>query len=178
MIAFSDREKLVVILGVVFLVVFFGYQLVIDPVFEKRQTLAQVLHQKQAAFDEMVLLQQQYASVSSVFDTRVHALANREKGFSLFAFLDSQAQDSGVKTNVAYMQPFSKEIEKSSYTLETVKFKLADVYLKELVNFLYRIESSENAVAISSLSLNKTGANKEKLDAIIEARTLMVKENS
>ncbi len=178
MIAFSDREKLVVILGAAFLVVFFGYQLVIAPVFEKRQTLTQVLHRKQAALDEMVLLQQQYASVSSVFDTRAHALTNREKGFSLFAFLDSQAQQSGVKTNVAYMQPFSKEIEKTSYSLETVKFKLADVYLKELVNFLHRIASSENAVTITSLSLNKTGVNKEKLDAIIEAQTLMVKENS
>ena len=177
MIALSGREKLVVILGAAFLVVFFGYQMVIAPVFEKRQTLTQVLHQKKAALDEMVLLQQQYNAVSSSFDVRAQALADREKGFSLFAFLDSQAQQSGVKANVAYMQPFSKEIENASYTLETVKFKLAEVYLKELVDFLIRIESSDNGVAITSLSLNKTGADKEKLDAIIEAQTLMKKEN-
>lgn len=177
MIALSGREKLVVMLGAAFVVVFFGYQLVIAPVFEKRQTLTQVLHQKQTALEEMVLLQQQYTSVSSSFDTRAQALADREKGFSLFAFLDFQAQQSGVKTNVAYMQPFSKEIENASYTIETVKFKLAEVYLKELVDFLHRIESSDNGVAITALSLNKTGTNKEKLDAIIEAQTLMVKEN-
>ncbi len=177
MIALSGREKLVVIAGAAFLLVFFGYQLVIAPVFEKRQTLSQVLQQKQTALDEMVLLQQQYTSVSSSFDARAQALADREKGFSLFAFLDSRAQQSGVKTNVAYMQPFSKEIENASYTIETVKFKLVEVYLKELVDFLHRIESSDNGVAITALSLNKTGADKEKLDAIIEAQTLMVKDN-
>lgn len=177
MIALSGREKLVVIAGAAFLVIFFGYQLVIAPVFEKRRTLSQVLHQKQAALDEMVLLQQQYTSVSTSFDTRAQALADREKGFSLFAFLDSRAQQSGVKTNVAYMQPFSKEMENASYTIETVKFKLAEVYLKELVDFLHRIESSDNGVAIIALSLNKTGTEKEKLDAIIEAQTLMKKEN-
>ena len=164
-------------LGAAFAVVFFGYQLVVAPVFENRRTLTQVLQHKQAALDEMVLLQQQYAGVSSSFDTRAQALADREKGFSLFAFLDSQAQHSGVKTNVAYMQPFSKEMENASYTLETVKFKLAEVYLKELVDFLHRIESSDNGVAITALSLNKTGADKDKLDAVIEAQTLMKKDN-
>lgn len=177
MIALSGREKLVVMLGAAFAVVFFGYQLVVAPVFENRRTLTQVLQHKQAALDEMVLLQQQYAGVSSSFDTRAQALADREKGFSLFAFLDSQAQHSGVKTNVAYMQPFSKEMENASYTLETVKFKLAEVYLKELVDFLHRIESSDNGVAITALSLNKTGADKDKLDAVIEAQTLMKKDN-
>ena len=33
--------------------------------------------------------------------------------FSLFSFLDSQARESNVKANVAYMKPFTKKIEKS-----------------------------------------------------------------
>ncbi|MCD4675060.1 MAG: general secretion pathway protein GspM, partial [Desulfobacula sp.] len=82
----------------------------------------------------------------------------------------------GVKENVAYMKPFTKKLETSLYILATVKVKLKEVYLKELVDFLYHIESSKNGVTITSLSLSKAGKEKVKLDAVVETQTLMQKE--
>ncbi len=174
----SKREKNVLIFGIIFVVLFLGFQLGVAPVFEKRDTLRRILNEKQAALEEMVKLQQQYLAVSNNSDIKTRVSINREKDFSLFSFLDDQAQQSGVKENVAYMKPFTKKLEKSLYTLATVKVKLKEVYLKELVDFLYHIESSKNGVTITSLSLSKAGKEKVKLDAVIETQTLMQKDKA
>lgn len=177
MLNLSKREINVLIAGITFVVLFFGYQFGIVSIIEKRDNLNRILDEKQSAIENMVLLQQKVAAVSNSFDAKTQALATRKKDFSLFTFLDSQAQLSGVKENVAYMKPFTKELEGSPYTIATVKIKLKEVYLKELVKFLYLIESSKNGVGITSFSLSKTGKNK-MLDAVIETQTLTQKDKA
>jgi general secretion pathway protein M len=172
----SKREINVLTGGGVFLIVFTAAQFVYSPAIEKRDTLERVLSQKQISLEEMDLLQQKFQAVSNQFDTETSTISNRGESFSLFSFLDSQAQQSGVKGNVDYMKPGTKEIENSMYAIASVKLKLQDLYLKELVDFLYRIESFKNGVRITSLSLTKAGKEKTKIDAMIETQTLMLKE--
>lgn len=172
----SNREKNVLFSGAVFLVLFFGFQLGIAPVFKNQGNLNRILIEKQTALEEMLDLQQQYFSVSNNFDTKNQDLTNREKNFSLFSFLDALAQQSGVKENVAYMKPFTKELDNSGFRLSTVKVKLNTVYLKELIDFIFLIEASQNGVAITSLSLSKAGKDKVTLDAVIETQTLIPRD--
>ena len=94
----------------------------------------------------------------------------------MFSFLDAEAQKGGLKDKVAYMTPSSKKMEKSAYSTDTVKFKLTEVYLKELMDLLCHIETSENGVTITALLLTKTGKNNDRLDAVIETETLMLKD--
>jgi general secretion pathway protein M len=173
---FSKREINVLLFGTLFVVLFFGYQFGIVGVLDKRDNLKRILTQKQAALEEMVMLQQQFLAVSNNFDIKTQVLANRKPDFSLFSFLDAQAQQSNVKENVAYMKPFTKKLENSLYALETVKVNLKEVYLKDLVDFLYHIESSKNGVTINSLSLFTTGKEKLMLDAVIKTQTMMLKD--
>jgi len=173
---FSNREKYVLISGVSFLLLFFGIRLGILPIFEKRDNYERILKEKQIALEEMMTLQHQFQAVSSDFDTRKKILSNRKEGFSLFSFLDAEAQKGGLKDKVAYMTPSSKKMEKSAYSTDTVKFKLTEVCLKELMDLLYHIETSENGVTITALLLTKTGKNNDRLDAVIETETLMLKD--
>ncbi len=172
---FSKREINILIFGITFVVLFFGFNFGIAPVFEKRTNLTRILIEKQAAIAKMTAQQEQFLMASNNLDTKERILSTRKKSFSLFSFLDSQARLSGVKENVAYMKPFTKNLEKSDYILATVKVKLKEVYLKELVDFLSKIESSKNGVSITSLSLTKAGKAKVKLDAVIETQTVMLK---
>ncbi len=174
----SKREINVLTFGAVFTFLFLVSQFVVSPVLDKRDNLERILAEKQIALEEMILEQVHYNALSKNFDVRKEALINREKQFSLFPFLDSRAEKSGVKENVAYMKPFTKQIENASYKVESVKVKLRGVYLKELMDFLYLIENSKNAVAITSLSLSKAGKEKIKLDAVIETETLMLKNGA
>lgn len=178
MFNFSKREINVLTIGSIFLIVFVAVQFIYSPMIDKRNNLKRILAQKQTSLKEMVSLQQQFLAVSNNFDTQADLIINRKKGFSLFSLLDTQAQQSGVKENVAYMKPITKKIENSVYSLAIVQVSLKQVYLKELVDFLYRIEASNNGVTITSLSLTKAGKEETKLDAIIEAQTPMPMEKS
>lgn len=173
---YSKREKYVLISGGIFLILFFGLQYGIFPLFEKRENYQRILKEKQIAYTEMMDLQQKYQAVSSEFDSRKKALSGRKEGFSLFSFLDAEAQKGGLKEKVAYMTPSSKKIENTPYTMDSVKFKLTEVYLRELMALLQRIESPENGVSITALLLNKTGKDNDRLDAVIETETMMLKD--
>ncbi|MCD4736129.1 MAG: hypothetical protein K8R53_08810, partial [Bacteroidales bacterium] len=70
MFDFSKREKNVLIFGITFVVLFFGFKLGVVPVFEKRDTLKRILNEKQAALEEMVELQQYFLAVSNNFDIK------------------------------------------------------------------------------------------------------------
>ena len=172
----SEREKNILIAGIIFVVLFFGFQFGIAPVFEKRDNLGRILKDKQEALEEMLVLKQQFAAVSNKFDEDAQNLKLRQQNFSLFSFLDSLVQQSGIKENVAYMKPLTKKLEKSKYVLAVVKVKLKDVYLKEFIDFLYRIESSGNEVNITSLSMSKSGKEKLRLDVLIETQTFKLKD--
>jgi len=173
---FSNREKYVLISGIILLILFFGIRFGIVPIFEKRNNSERIFKEKQVALEEMMTLQKQFQAVSSGFDARKKALSNRKEGFSLFSFLDNEAQKGGLKDKVVYMTPSSRKLEKSIYSKDTVKFKLSEVYLKELTDLLYHIETSESGVTITALLLTKTGKNNDKLDAIIETETLMLND--
>ncbi len=174
----SKRENMVLIGGILFVVLFCGFQFGIVPVLEKKDDLKRILGEKNNNLEEMMLLRQQFIAGSKYTGSKARILAARPTGFSLFSFLDSQAEQSGVKGNVAYMKPLTKRLDNDLYTLASVKVKLSQVVLKDLVAFLYRIESSENSVDIISLSLSKAGRDKLKIDAVLEAQTLMVKEKA
>ena len=176
----AEREKNILIGGVIFVILFLGFQLGIAPVFAKRDNLDRILHDRQKALEEMLVLQKKFSSISSNFDARAQIQAQRKEDFSLFSFLDSLIQQNGIKDNVAYMKPVVKKLEKSKYMLSTVKIKFQGVYLKEFIDFLYRIESSGNGVNITFLSLLKSGSKSGKdkllLDAVIETQILKLKD--
>ena len=175
----SIREKKILISGAVFVVLFFGFQFGIAPVFDQRENLTRILKDKQTSYQEMFDLQQQFFAVSNRFEAKGQAMTPGKKNFSLFSFLDSLVQQSKIKENVVYMKPLTKKLEKSKYMIVTVKVKLKNLYLKEFIDFLYRIESSGNNVAITSLSLSKSGSksskDKNRLDAVIETQIFKLK---
>ena len=180
----AEREKNILITGIIFVILFFGFQFGIAPVFEKRDNLGRILKGKQQAIEEMRVLKKKLSVVSSKFDIQTQTLAQKKEDFSLFSFLDSLIQQSGIKDNVVYMKPAIKKLENSKYMLATVNIKFQGVYLKEFIDFLYRIESSKNGVNITSLSLlkssglkpgSKSDKNKLLLDAVIETKTLKLK---
>ena len=172
MVDLSRRDKKVLIAGTIFLFVFCLVQFVYLPAVDKRDALQKKTMSRAQDIDMMRALQKRYHQHVRKFDQEKFSLEKRDKNFTLFSFLDAQSEKSHVKKNVVYMKPFSQEMENSDYTLSRVTVKLSQVYLKGLVDFLFRIENSPNSVFVTSLSLTKTKDRGGSLDAVIEAQTL------
>lgn len=172
----SIREKNILTAGGVLVAIFIVIQFIYLPAVDKRSDLKRVLFVEKDSLNQVRKLQKQYLSLTQNSDHQRAALKFRQKGFTLFSFLDLQAEKSGVKKNIDYMKPFTQDLEDSPYKISKVKLKLKNVYLNELIAFITLIETSDDRVQIISLSLSKAGKKKDRLDVVVETQTFMMKE--
>ncbi|WP_020589798.1 type II secretion system protein M [Desulfobacter curvatus] len=176
MFELSKRDKKFIVAGTVFLVLFSLVWFVYLPAVDKRAMLETKVVSKAMDLKRMQALEMTYQQYAKSFDLEKDALEKRGPKFTLFSFLESLSSKSLVKKNVAYMKPFSQDMDNSNYILSRVTVKLQQVYLKGLVDFLFRIETSPQGVSVTSLSLTKSGDKGQFLDAVIETQTLALKE--
>ncbi|MBP8828140.1 MAG: type II secretion system protein M [Desulfobacter sp.] len=175
MLELSKRDKKFIAAGTVFLVLFSLVWFVYLPAVDKRAMLEKKVISKAADIERMQILEMTRRQYAKSFDLEKEALEKRGSKFTLFSFLDALSSKSLVKKNVAYMKPFSQDMENSDYRLSRVTVKLQQIYLKGLVDFLVRIETSPHGVSVMSLSLTKSGDKGQFLDAVIETQILALK---
>ncbi|NDY70863.1 general secretion pathway protein GspM [Desulfobacter hydrogenophilus] len=175
MFELSKRDKKFIAAGTVFLVLFSLVWFVYLPAVDKRAMLEKKVISKARDFEVMQNFEMTWQQYANSFDLEKEALKKRGPKFTLFSFLESLSSKSLVKKNVAYMKPFSQDMENSDYIRSRVTVKLQQVYLKGLVDFLFRIETSPQGVSVISLSLTKSGDKGQFLDAVIETQTLALK---
>lgn len=175
MLALSKRDKNFIASGSVFLVLFSLVWFVYLPAVDEREMLEKKVISKARDLEQMRVLEMTCQKYAKSFDREKEALEKRGPKFTLFSFLESLSSKSLVKKNVAYMKPFSHDMENSNYIRSRVTVKLQQVYLKGLVDFLVRIETSPHGVSVTSLSLTKSGDKGQFLDAVIETQTLALK---
>ncbi len=173
----SIRERNYLMAGAVLLILFGIIQFVYLPALDKRAHLKQVLTSENMGLIKMRGMQKQFISLSRDINSHKTMIQYRDKGFTLFSFLDRQAEKSRVKGHIEYMKPFSQPLGDTPYTLSKVKLKLKSVYLMEMINFLETVETSKNGIQITSLSLSKSGKKKDLLDAVIETQALLLTES-
>lgn len=169
----SNRDKKALIICAGFLMAFIVVQFMFLPTLEKRKTLEQRLVSKKIVLEEIMNLEREYIILAGRTGAERSAISGRGADFTLFSFIDTLAEQSGVKDNVAYMKPSSRTLANREYAVSMVKVKLDSLYLKEFVDFISGVESSSNQVQIRSLSLSKTGRDNTMIDAIVEAETIV-----
>ncbi len=167
----SQREQNMVSVAAIFLILFIVIRFTFLPAIDKRQSLSNQIDAKKDILKQMSQLAERYEQIQTSLNAEKLMVMKRDKSFSLFSFLDKLAQQSNVKENVAYMKPSTRKSENGDMTISTVKVKLDGVVIKQVLDFIYKIESSENFVYIPSLSISKTGDG-QNLSAIIETETI------
>ena len=169
----STREKHIVVTGLAVIFVFLAVQFVFLPLMDRKKELTRILTIEEDSIQQMIVLLDQYIRLNNGMGRGQPHMAGRPPQFTLFSFLDSQAEASGVKKNIDYMRPFSQALDEGPYRLSKVRLKLKNLYLNDFMEFLKRVETSGNGVYIVSISLTQTGENDNLLEAVLEAQTLM-----
>jgi general secretion pathway protein M len=169
----STREKRILCMGGCFLLILFALKGILLPAMAEKERLEKRVAVAGKTLQEMVSMQERYQRMGLNVSREMHTRKNREKGFTLFSFLDRLALKSGVKENIVHMKPDSRKQDKGAYTIFMVKVKLESLYLKEFMDFLYLIETAGKGVHISGLSLTKTGKENRLLDAVLDAWMLV-----
>jgi general secretion pathway protein M len=168
----SRREKIIVAGGGCVLVLFLLIQFVIAPVFNRSAQLRQSVKSKTLMLADMHRMRSDYDALKSRARQSEARFTRRDKGFTLFSFLDQLAGQSRIKERVSYMRPSIIEQKNSALKLSRVEMKLEAVTLEQLATFLYGVESSRNAAVVSKLSITRRDQKEGLLDAILQVDTL------
>jgi general secretion pathway protein M len=167
----NKREKIAIWIGVGVVGLFLVLQLIVNPFIDSRRRLFRRIEVQTQTLQEMQELRMEYASIQGSADEVRASVAARRTGFTLFSFLDSLAGQAGLKDRIAYMKPSTSTQPDAAYRTTTVETKLQAITLKQLLNYIYRIETSRNMVRLTRLSVTKTGKQEGTVDAVLLVET-------
>lgn len=167
----NKREKIAIWIGAGVVVLFLLLQLIVNPFLDSRRLLYRRIEMQSINLQKMRKLRSEYASIEEKADEVKASMATRKAGFTLFSFLDTLAGQTGLKDRIAYMKPSSSTQPDIPFRTATVETKLQAITLKQLLNYIYRIETSRNMVKLTRLSVTKTGKQAGTVDAVLLVET-------
>lgn len=166
----AQREKYLVTLAVIVIVLGAVIQFVFTPFWAKKELYKNNVTAKQNNLQEMVALREEYLLLEQDSDVLTQRLAQRPKNFTLFSFLEKAAGDAGVKENIKSMKP-SASVGKGPFKESLVEMKLERITLGQMVDYLKLIESPEYLVNIKRLSIQSNKKETQFLDVVLQVLT-------
>ena len=168
----TKREKYAIyaLSGAIFL--FILIQFIVFPSIDKRKRLKRTLQVKEDALLEMIALKSEYDAIEKRTNLAKVSFENREKGFTLFSFLDRLTGKARIKEYVTYMKPSTTVQKNNSYKISQVEMKFKGLTLQQLTTYLHMVETSKNMVNIKRLSISKTGKQEGFIDAVLQVETV------
>ena len=170
----SNREMWAIGIGIGFVGIFVLVQVAIFPFIDARERLERRLVSHTRSYDEIKQLRKQYLGLQIRADNSKIQIDRRQRGFTLFSFLDKLAGQVGIKERITYMKPSSTKQKDTPYSLSLVEMKLNGITMEQITKFLYHIETSQNMVHVQRLSLNKKEEKEGLLNVILQVETFEV----
>jgi general secretion pathway protein M len=170
----NKRERYGVILAAGVIGIFLFAIFIVEPFISRTDKMGRNLQAKAVMLEQMQKLQSEYAALTQSEKTSKSRFRRRPKGFTLFSFLDRLAGESGIKDRISYMKPSKKAQKNSPYKISRVEMKLEAISLEQLTNYLYGIESSQNMVDITKISISKKDKKQGLLTAVLQVETVEI----
>ena len=170
----NKRERYAIMAAIVVGGIFFIAQFVIGPFLSRAEQRKNMLHTKAAMVEQMRQMQAEYESLTQKASLSESRFRNRQRGFTLFSFLDRLAGETGIKDRISYMKPSKKIDKNTSFRISSVEMKLDEITLEQLTNYLYGVETSENMVDVKKIAITKKDAKQGLLTAVLEVETVEI----
>ena len=167
---FTKREKYVVYSGACLILLFFLFQFIIFPFFEKREWYKKGIATKENELQKLTVQTARYMDLKAGSSQMEKILSNRPRGFTLFSLLERSAGEAGVKDKIKYMKPSTPK-STGTYKESLVEMRLESITLNQLVDFLYRIEKPQDLIIVKRISINDNKQKEGSLDSIVQVMT-------
>ena len=166
----TRSQKYTVIAGIVLIGAALLIQFAVAPYFETRQKVRSAIVANEKALRELSVLGAEYGVLRARSEKIKRLIERRPPGFSLFSYLEKQADQAAVKTNIRSINPI-KSSPAATHEESAVEMKLDKVTMKQLVDFLYLVESPGEMVRIRRASIYKMKESPEFLSVLIQVFT-------
>lgn len=168
----NRRERIAICAVLMLIALIVIVEWIVFPITGRRKLMEQAIVTRSLELSEIEGLKKTYEMRRlSTQETR-NRLARREKGFTLFSYLDQSAGSAGVKDHIAYLKPMGKEIQSGDFKVFQVEMKLQAISLHQLTAFLYGVETADSLVRVQKASMIRAGQNAEGIDVVFWVETL------
>jgi hypothetical protein len=156
----SSRERMLVSVAGLGLLVAAVYSFVLDPLIVGEQQLGRSMVRKEEDMKSLARLRYDYLDLSQKLAAGETLLSKASKDFSLFAYLE--ATISQVTPGRISSMNRSNKTAGDLYEEELVEFKLTQVSLDNIVDMLHRIEKTEHPLRVTRLMVKeRSGATRD-----------------
>lgn len=168
----NKREQVSVLAAGILLGLFLLFQFAVFPFLDRKNLLERQLEVKTKMLADMVQLGREYAAILDNNKNLKKIYANRDKDFTLFAFLEHLAGSAGIKESIAYMKPSTTVDKQSAIEFSQVEMKFKEIKTSQLIAYLHMVETSKNVVFVHRLSITREDKNKNSISAILHVETV------
>jgi len=166
----TKKQQATALVGGSALVVLVIIQWVIFPVMDNHSRAKSALAANQRILKQLIPLGAEYGGLKQDVAQIDGMLSARPRDFNLFSYLERRTGDAAIKSHVKYMNP-SKTTASGPYEEAAVDMKLEMVTLKQLLGFIYLIESPTDMVKIKNFAITKNREKGEYLNATLQVVT-------
>ncbi len=163
---FTRRERLLA-LGLTAATAVWGlYALAIKPTRARIRTLQRVIPERQAELRELQARSTEYLALQKKSRELRTKLASQSPDFHLPSFLETVIERHKLTGHVVTMQPDTLRSQ-AGYSEDVVTLELQDVSLRQLIDFLVAVESSDAVIQVGSLHIRQDATNELLLDSTV-----------
>lgn len=167
----ARREKIIVSAGACLVGLFVLLRFFVFPFFSGRTKLRRSIEVDKQRLQEVMNLSVEYEALQTKPGGMQKVLADRKRGFTLFALLEGVAGQAGLKDRIKYIKPSTSQ-DKGQYKVSSVEMQFEGITMRQLFDYLHRIEDPKNVVKIKRISIKKHKEKSGYVDATMQALTV------
>jgi hypothetical protein len=152
-----DRQQMTYVFfgGLAFLALLF-YLVVISPGLHRQGQMEKSIARRKADLVKITELKKKWESFKKNQGEVEQTLRSRGDRFTLLSFLEGVTREIGIDKNIQYIKPVTFPPSEAVLKPEGIEMSLDNVGMKQLVDFLYKVENSGNLLFIKRIKILKT----------------------
>jgi len=165
----TQREILLAAAMGVFAVVWMVFSFGVSPLLERLETLNRVIPEKENELEQIRVKSEKYAALHNDIESLRTRIASQNETFELLPVVESLVKECGL----IQCKMSQQTLEVGTDYIETVvKVDVERVTLRQLYDFLMKLQSSQVLANIKTLQMTKNPADASMLDSLIEISNL------
>lgn len=162
----SQREKTILIMGLVAAIAIILYGSVLDPVLDRYTNLDRLIRQKESQHKDILRLKGEYLFLKKEYTELEKAASRTREGFSPLTFMESVGAQAKIKDRVVSMKPIINPIGED-YRESSVEVKIERVVLEQIMKYLHIIEGSTYPLKVKTLHMKSRFDDPGLMDALV-----------
>ena len=171
------REQILVVGAGILVLVVVLFTFVIDPILARAASLDRRLATARRQLVELQTLRGNYQRQQQIIDRIDAQLRRQKKNFAIFSHLEQVAGQAGIQDKIQSMNTVASP-PNTVYKEDSVEVKMEGVTLEQLIEYLHRVERSQQVLRVKRLQVNPIRDNRQLLSVRFRVSVFSLMESA